>query len=240
MTFEKNKIIINNLNISLKHRELRFINEMMKENNTKVILSVIESKENNQLLICHKTNNNNFGFFKIKSYKIDFEVINDLLPYMKTIGKYCDPDGKHTIFKPDKHIQHMIESSIKKSNKLTEFEVKLLKHMYMYSLRINQNSENKYYISKIYNENKILIKDEVITKLTDISIIEYEYKYDWRKEANQYKLTKQARKKFKEIIRPKLEKKFDMSIKEWFDMSILMREYIVRRKSERILKPIIN
>jgi len=232
------KISVNNINILLRNKEINALNKMMKQNDTKILFHIVLTANKSQSLIYYKPCAN--AEFRI--YKIENNEFKKFAPYIKTIGRYGNEKKKHIIYNPNKYIQILIEKTIKHLNKLSNLEHEFLKHMYLYSLRIYKTNENQYYIPKVYNDEKIILKDNTMIKFIDNGMIKKEF--DFAFSAAQYKLTYEAREKFREIVRPNLELKLNMSIQDWFEMPVLLREYVVRReiknKSAKKKDPTIN
>ena len=232
------KLSISDINIPLRDREINALNKMMKQNDTKILFHIILAANESQPLIYYKPHARS----EFRIYKIENNEFEKLVPYIKTIGRYGNEKKKHIIYNPNKYIQILIEKTIKHLNKLSNLEHEFLKHMYLYSLRIYKTNENQYYIPKVYNDEKIILKDNTMIKFIDNGMIEKEF--DFAFSAAQYKLTYEAREKFREIVRPNLELKLNMSIQDWFEMPVLLREYVVRReiknKSAKKKDPTIN
>jgi len=216
----------------LREKEETVLIRMMKENDVNTLLHVVESKQNLEPLIYHRAKKEaSFHIPRLQAYKVNKEELLQFLPDSKVLGRYGDCKKKHIIYKPDKLGQLIIENTINSLNELNEFETELLRHIYLYSLRIKQNSQGNYYICKVYDDKKVLIKELTIEKYLNNSLIMKEY--DLTNDILQYKMTRSGKDKFREIIRPQIENKLDMTVKEWFEMPVLMREYIVRRKIKR-------
>jgi len=232
------KLSVNNINIPLRDREINALNKMMKQNDTKILFHIILAANESQPLIYYKPHTHS----EFRIYKIENNEFEKFTPYIKTIGRYGNEKKKHIIYNPNKHIQILIEKTIKHLNKLSDLEHEFLKHMYLYSLRIYKTNKDQYYIPKVYNNEKVILKDSTMIKFIDNGMIKKEF--DLTFSTTRYKLTYEAREKLREIVRSNLELKLNMSVQEWFEMPVLLREYVVRReiknKSAKKKDPTIN